>query len=90
MNKYKLRLLLMAENNEPKPRISDDIYSSFIRYTNINNLSYDKDFTDKLFALRPDWEVVGRKVTVAEKKNTLLLMAKNNEPKPRINDAIYI
>lgn len=64
------------------------IYKSFIRYTNLNNSSFDKDFTDKLFTLRPDWK--GRKGKSIENKNTFLLMAENNEPKPSSYTRYYI
>jgi len=78
----KKKLLKMAENKERRPSATKHpLAKALVRYTNKKNKGYDPVFDKKNRKLRPDWFI-----NVAnQRKEQLLEMAINNEPRPLKN-----
>jgi len=77
----KKELLEMARNGEPRPNQKTTLGRALCCYTNLSSSSYDEEFTKQLMELRPDW-FIGQSDIVKQKKQQLLEMARNGEPKP--------
>jgi hypothetical protein len=74
----KKQLLEMARSGAPRPNCNKHPLGQVLGYyTNPNSQTYDKEFSEEIRLLRPDWFV-----NTADKKKQLLEMAKNGEPKP--------
>jgi chorismate mutase len=77
----KNKLLEMAKNGEDKPHYKTSLGQAFCNYTNKSHDCYDHVFDKEIRELRLDWLIT--KFNIAqEKKNKLLEMAKNGEPRP--------
>lgn len=81
-------LLEMAKQGQKRPsNCSKDPEEKYLgialmSYVSKTNCCYDAEFREQLYAINPNW-FKGRKEYVAEKKERLLEMAKNGEPRPR-------
>jgi len=80
-NEKKQQLLEMARNGEPKPNSDDKLFQAFHNYTNPNGNSYDANFKKKISKVRPEW-LVSQSDRASDKKEQLLEMARNGEPRP--------
>ena len=78
-NNKKKQLLEMAKNGEPRPVSEKHILGvPLMCYTNKKNKCYDPIFDKQIRELRPDWF----ENTTIGKKQQLLEMARNGEPRP--------
>ncbi len=73
----KSQLLVMARNGEPKPHRRSKLGRALLIYTNNYYTAFDIDLDTILRAISPSWFV-----TVKNKKNEFIGMAKRGEPKP--------
>ena len=80
-NQNKEKLLEMAKGGEPRPNRKFSLGELFKNYTNLKSKSYDPFFVEKIKEIRPDW-IIYRSNVVDQKKQKLLEMAKNGEPRP--------
>ena len=79
VDENKQKLLEMARNGDKKPsQKTHQLGWVLWAYTNPNNSMYDYEFDKQVRKLRPDWFIN----TVDEKKQQLLDMARNGEPRP--------
>jgi hypothetical protein len=74
-------LIAIAKKGDKKPKIKTSIGGKLYSYTYINSDCYDQDFTQHIKSIRPDWLVTQYDVA-KQKKEKLLEMAKNGEPRP--------
>ena len=74
----KKKLMKMAEEGEEKPKKGIGLYCSLLNYTSPTSKFRDKDFDQKIRRARPDWFMS----SAQKKKQILLKMAKDKEPKP--------
>lgn len=81
-------LLSIAECGGPRPHYSTALYARLKSCTNKKNKSYDKCFDNKIRKLRPDW-FFSRSYKSKIKKNKLLILAKNNKPRPNHRNKLY-
>jgi len=81
-NSNKRILLDMAKRNEPRPPQKTRLGQRLFAYTNSKGPCYDEKFTTKIKKIRPDWLITQYNI-VQEKKQKLLDMAKNGEPRPK-------
>ena len=87
VDENKCQLLEMAKNREPKPIYSANknkrhpLAQSLMDYTSPKRSSYDSEFDKEIRALRPDWFITQHHIC-KQKKQQLLDMARNGEPKP--------
>lgn len=77
----KQQLLEMAHNGEPRPNKKHPLGNVLGFYTNPNSKSYDAEFDKQIRNLRPDW-FVSPSDGVNQKKQQILEMARNGEPRP--------
>jgi hypothetical protein len=78
----KEKILEMAKNGEPRPIHKNHHLGSILgHYINQNEKYYDADFDKQLRSIRPDW-FISRSDIANQKKQQLLEIAKNREPKP--------
>jgi len=78
----KQRLLEMARKEHPIPKVRTHNLGIFLRiYTNPKNPCYDSNFSTEIRNLRPDW-FISQFDVASDKKQQLLEMAKNGEPRP--------
>ena len=81
----KKQLLQMAKNGQAKPIAGKHpLGSSLKNYTNPNNPCYDPIFDKQMSGLVPSWFVHPSEITDS-KKQQLLEVAKNGEPRPSYN-----
>ena len=80
-NQKKQQLLEMAKNGEPRPSQSHKLGRSFYTYTKSKEGCYDPEFSQQIKKLRPDWFVTQSDIA-NQKRQQLLEMAKNGEPRP--------
>ena len=74
-------LLEMARNGEEKPRFDSPLGNALRNYTSSKKKCYDPDFDKQIRKLAPKWFLD----SAAEKKELLLKMARNGEPRPKRN-----
>jgi len=80
-SKKKDQLLKMAIEGKHRPQYKTKIGAALFSYTNLKSTCYDLEFTKRIKSLRPDWFVLQSDIA-NQKKEQLLEMAKNGEPKP--------
>ncbi len=81
-------LLGIAECGGSRPHYSTSLYTRLKSCTNKKNKQYDGDFDNKIRKLRPDW-FLPRSYKSKIKKNKLLILAKNNKPRPNHRNKLY-
>ncbi len=75
----KQQLIQMAKNNQPRPIYGKNpLAKSFQIYIDKSSRSYDPVFSQTMKELAPNWFTK----TSSIKKQQLLIMAKNNQPRP--------
>jgi hypothetical protein len=88
-DKNKEQLLEMARNGKPRPNKPNKLGVVLCSYTNKNSGSYDPEFTAKIRELRLDW-FVSKSDIADEKKERLLEMARNGEPRPNKHNKLGV
>ena len=86
-NQKKQQLLEMAKNGEPRPSQSHKLGRSFYTYTKSKEGCYDPEFSQQIKKLRPDWFVTQSDIA-NQKRQQLLEMAKNGEPRPHFQTSL--
>lgn len=77
----KQNLIDMANNGEPRPSQKTKEGRALSEYTKISSRCFDINFYKKIGSIRPDW-FVSQTETANQKKQELIRMAKNGEPRP--------
>lgn len=78
----KRELLLLAQKMEKKPKREDNsLIHAFDRFCDPKQKAYDLQFYNQIKSINPDW-FVKRSETSNNKKNALLLIARNGLSKP--------
>jgi hypothetical protein len=71
----------MAKNGEARPTQKTKLGRALSEYTKISSYCFDINFYQEISSIRPDW-FVSQSEIVNQKKQELILMAKNGEDRP--------